>query len=493
MAGDDNLVNVVVKWSKGGLFPVQIDTSEPPAVFKSQLWTLTSVPPERQTILGFKGGKLKDDADWTKLNLKENMKITLVGTPDENRIAPPPKDLPTVRNDLDIDSSDPGYEPVFFGPAGIINLGNTCYLNSTVQCLKSVTPLESALTEFRGSTSALNPAERLTASLRDLFSRLRATDVVATNPISFMSVLRQINPQFAERNSNHQYAQQDAEECMGELLTRLAATLVLPNNSGNQVDKLFSYVVRAQDRCDETDEVVDRIENVRALKCHISSAVNNLSQGVKEGLTETIEMRSDQLNRSANWTRTSRMHTLPPFLIVQFVRFFWKPNEGVKAKILRKVTFPTVLDVYDFCSDELKEKLTPHRDALIAKREQEGTTQASSSQNNTSEEGTQTEPSPGTQPASVAAPSTPLASSDSKPKGVVEALTGNYELCAVLTHKGRAADSGHYVAWVKDKGTRWFQFDDDQVTAHSEEEVKRLCGGGDWHMAYMCFYRAKNE
>lgn len=28
-------------------------------------------------------------------------------------------------------------------------------------------------------------------------------------------------------------------------------------------------------------------------------------------------------------------------------------------------------------------------------------------------------------------------------------LTGVYDLVAVLTHKGRSADSGHYVAWVK--------------------------------------------
>lgn len=33
--------------------------------------------------------------------------------------------------------------------------------------------------------------------------------------------------------------------------------------------------------------------------------------------------------------------------------------------------------------------------------------------------------------------------------------TGLYELYAVLTHKGRDADSGHYVAWTKQSdGTR---------------------------------------
>jgi ubiquitin carboxyl-terminal hydrolase 14 len=26
--------------------------------------------------------------------------------------------------------------------------------------------------------------------------------------------------------------------------------------------------------------------------------------------------------------------------------------------------------------------------------------------------------------------------------------TGNYELIAIVTHKGRSADGGHYVAWV---------------------------------------------
>ena len=36
--------------------------------------------------------------------------------------------------------------------------------------------------------------------------------------------------------------------------------------------------------------------------------------------------------------------------------------------------------------------------------------------------------------------------------GDAGALTGRYELAAVLTHKGRSADSGHYVSWVKQVG-----------------------------------------
>ncbi len=33
--------------------------------------------------------------------------------------------------------------------------------------------------------------------------------------------------------------------------------------------------------------------------------------------------------------------------------------------------------------------------------------------------------------------------------------SGYYELQAVLTHKGRSSNSGHYVAWVKHKGDTW--------------------------------------
>lgn len=35
-------------------------------------------------------------------------------------------------------------------------------------------------------------------------------------------------------------------------------------------------------------------------------------------------------------------------------------------------------------------------------------------------------------------------------------LTGIYDLVAVLTHKGRSADSGHYVAWVKQESGKFF-------------------------------------
>ncbi|KAI6690121.1 hypothetical protein NL676_026949 [Syzygium grande] len=70
-------------------------------------------------------------------------------------------------------------------------------------------------------------------------------------------------------------------------------------------------------------------------------------------------------------------------------------------------------------------------------------------------------------------------------------LTGIYDLVAVLTHKGRSADSGHYVAWVKQESGKWILFADDNPVPQREEDIAKLSGGGDWHMAYICMYKAR--
>jgi ubiquitin carboxyl-terminal hydrolase 14 len=36
--------------------------------------------------------------------------------------------------------------------------------------------------------------------------------------------------------------------------------------------------------------------------------------------------------------------------------------------------------------------------------------------------------------------------------GLTSAFKGTYELYGVVTHKGRSADAGHYMGWVRIKG-----------------------------------------
>lgn len=47
------------------------------------------------------------------------------------------------------------------------------------------------------------------------------------------------------------------------------------------------------------------------------------------------------------------------------------------------------------------------------------------------------------------------------------------------------------IADTDEENEDWFVFDDDEVSPCKTEDVLKLKGGGDWHMSYLNFYRAK--
>ncbi|KAG1346405.1 putative Ubiquitin carboxyl-terminal hydrolase 6 [Cocos nucifera] len=288
-------------------------------------------------------------------------------------------------------------------------------------------------------------------------------------------VLRKKYPQFAQQH-NGVYMQQDAEECWTQLMYTLSQSLRSSESSevSGTVKDLFGIDLVSRIHCAESGEESSEMESVYALKCHISQDVNHLHEGLKRcilpakilgklivwtckarlavsvpnpipGLKSELEKVSPSLGRSAIYSKESQYATAMFFryLTVQFVRFFWKRESNQKAKILRKVDYPLELDVYELCSDELRQKLQAPRQGPS---------------------GNSGEPSAITHEAAT--------SSDKKVQ-----LTGIYDLVAVLTHKGRSADSGHYVAWVKQESGKWIQYDDDNPSPQREEDITRLSGG----------------
>jgi ubiquitin carboxyl-terminal hydrolase 14 len=70
---------------------------------------------------------------------------------------------------------------------------------------------------------------------------------------------------------------------------------------------------------------------------------------------------------------------------------------------------------------------------------------------------------------------------------------------AIITHKGAAADSGHYIAFVarralsgKEEDVDWVKFDDDKVSAFPVEKLATLDGGGEDSAAYVLLYKSKD-
>jgi len=289
--------------------------------------------------------------------------------------------------------------------------------------------------------------------------------------------------------------QQDAEECWTQLMLSFGQQLpkVKSITSGNEPDEkptvsnsaisqIFGGELMStlsnKESPDEPKTVAK--EAFHKLSCHISNTTNYLIDGLKEGLEEPLTKQSELLQRQCQYLKSSKVSKLPYYLTVQFVRFFWKQDKQVKAKIVRPVEFPFTLDLFEFCHDDLKAQIQPKR-----KEYQEN-----------EEKKLQKEAELAKQKPNANQEQQPKKQKQNEPELDPAAFvneTGMYELIGVLTHKGRMADSGHYVGWVKEDQDKWAKYDDDKVSYVNSEEIKKLNGkgGGDWHMAYLCLYRTK--
>ena len=489
--------SVSVKWGKSKFPELELDTEESPQVFKAQLFALTSVPPDRQRI--FYKAKTLSDTDWSNFSphLKDGITLMMLGTGAE--IPQRPELSCEMAEAMELEEG--GARPL---PRGIVNLGNTCYMNATLQCLKAVPELRTALKKFSPpGDPALGPpnpdTEALTVSTRNLYSILdKSGDPL--QPILFLQSLHNVAPQFAEQGPRGGLQQQDAQECWLQILKvlgsylsplQLPSPLAPPRAPGagasddmscqaSLVEQFFSGVFRSSYSCTEADEAPSSsLEKFSQLQCFIEQDVRYLESGIRFGLSGDVDKPSATLGRNAVYRRSSLIHRLPAYLTVQVMRFdFGKyksavaGDEMVSRKILKDIKFTFHLDVFAFCTPELQKRLTPWRDRFKRLEDSRDEKKAGETEE------------PGTE-----APELPL-----PPEDPGSNSSGYYDLIAVLTHQGRSVNSGHYVAWVRqgEEGEEWVKFDDDLVDPVDPASVLKLSGGGDHHIAYLLLYAPRS-
>ncbi|KGN62885.1 ubiquitin carboxyl-terminal hydrolase 26 isoform X1 [Cucumis sativus] len=241
-------------------------------------------------------------------------------------------------------SKDQRTSPDF--PAGLTNLGATCYANSILQCLYMNKCFREGIFSVESDVLKQNP---VLDQLVRLFALLHVSKMAYVDSFPFIKTLELDNG-----------VQQDSHEFLTLLLSLLEHCL-----SHSKVSKAKTIVqdlfrgsvshVTTCSQCGKDSEASSKMEDFYELELNVLG-LKSLDESLNDYLS-VEELHGDNqyfcesCKSRVNATRSIKLRTLPPVLNFQLKRCVFLPKTTTKKKITSALSFPGVLDMRERLSE----------------------------------------------------------------------------------------------------------------------------------------------
>ncbi|CAN8231576.1 unnamed protein product [Cochlearia groenlandica] len=291
--------------------------------------------------------------------------------------------------------------------AGLWNLGNTCFINSVLQCFTHTVSLIESLRAYNDQESCYCNAGFCV--MRALRYHIECALKPARYPISpyyFLDNINYISPEFQP------YRQEDAHEFLQAFLDKLERCCVdrrsdyISSQDVNIVDQVFSGRLVSRLRCCNCDSVSERFEPTLGLSLEIED-VDDLGSALEsftrvEKLDE--QLTCDNCKEKVSKEKQLLLDKLPLVATFHLKRF--KNNGYYMEKVFKHVKIPLELDLQPYMNG-----------------------------------------------------------------GEESEVPIKYHLYALVEHLGLSLAYGHYSSYVRSAPKTWHHFDDSKVTRIDEDSV----------------------